>query len=282
MSPRRFRNGMAMGLKKILKPFRESREHRRARVIIVSYPKSGRTWLRAIVARTFAEQQKGVSEELSFDSFSVSRAGGALPTRYTHDDTPNTEARSYTRLERDKSRYRGKKVIFLCRDPRDVLVSCYFQATRRHDLFDGSLSEFLRSDEFGIRKILTFYNIWYASRDIPSEFLLLHYEDLHQAPHAQIRNVLAFMGIDEVDPDMLDRAIAFSRFENMRKLEETNYYGIKGMRPKNSNDAESYKVRKGKVGGYSEYLSPSDCDYADQMIKKLWCPFLERGRRSGA
>ena len=264
-----------MGLKKLLKPLGEIREHRRARVIVVSYPKSGRTWLRALVARTYAEQQMGVPEALAFDSFAVSKAAGALPTRYTHDDTPNTDALAYTKLERDKSRYRGKKVIFLCRDPRDVAVSCYFQATRRHRVFDGSISDFIRSEKFGIRKILTFYNIWHASRDIPAEFMLIHYEDLHRDPHTHLKRVIEMMGIDEVDHEALDRAIEFSRFENMRKQEETNYYGTKQMRPKDVNDAESFKVRKGKVGGYSEYLLSSDCDYADRQIKEMWCPFLD-------
>jgi Sulfotransferase domain len=57
-------------------------------------------------------------------------------------------------LETDKSRYRGTKVLYLIRDPRDVVVSCFFQATRRKKLFRGTLSEFIRSDNYGIRKIV--------------------------------------------------------------------------------------------------------------------------------
>ena len=105
-----------------------------------------------------------------------------LPTRFTHDGSSNTEGRPWQDLDTDKSRYHGKKVVYLTRDPRDVVVSCYFQATRRKSLFHGTISEFIRSDKYGIRKIVAFNRIWHAARNVPEAFLLVRYEDLHVAP----------------------------------------------------------------------------------------------------
>jgi len=34
-------------------------------------------------------------------------------------------------------------------------------------------------------------------------------------------------------------------------------------------DPESFKVRRGKVGGYREYLSPEDLDYAADALREL-------------
>jgi len=45
------------------------------------------------------------------------------------------------------------------------------------------------------------------------------------------------------------------------------------MQPGDTNDEESYKVRKGKVGGYLEYLSQDDMNFINQVIKEAGHPF---------
>ena len=41
------------------------------------------------------------------------------------------------------------------------------------------------------------------------------------------------------------------------------------LQPGDVNDPESYKVRRGKIGGYVDYLDPSDVEYADQAMSAL-------------
>lgn len=267
-------------IKKWRRRRRAAREHAAARVIVVSFPKSGRTWLRMLVGKALTEQF-GVAESEMLDAFALSRATGCLPTLYTHDDTPNTEARPWTRLESDKSRYRGKKVIFLCRDPRDVVVSCYFQASRRHDVFRGELADFIRDDRFGLRKILRFYEIWERSRGVPDEFLLLHYEEMHANPLACLRRVLEFIGVTDIDPAAAARAVDFARFDHMRELEATHHFPDKGLRPRIPGDDESFKVRRGKIGGYVDYLSADDQAWAEALLREHPSAFLtERSLRA--
>lgn len=47
----------------------------------------------------------------------------------------------------------------------------------------------------------------------------------------------------------------------------------KKLRPKKVGDPESYKVRKGKIGGFVDYLSAEDIEYCNQMLTTMHCPF---------
>jgi len=251
-----------------------------ARVFIISYPKSGRTWLRLMIGRALHELI-GLDELTMFEEKRIVAAEGMLPTFLTHDGSSNAEGRRWQDLETDKSRYRGKKVVYLTRDPRDVAVSCFFQATRRRSLFRGTMSEFIRSDSYGIRKIVTFNSIWHAARNVPEAFLPVRYEDLHVAPREVLRCVLEVMGVSGTDNGLLDRAIEFASFNNMRRMEQEGQFQSKKLRPRDSHDEESFKVRKGKVGGYVDYLDPDDRAFVDRVIRELGDPYWPASRGSG-
>jgi hypothetical protein len=142
--------------KSVRKVFRERRELAPARIAIVSFPKSGRTWLRLLIGRALCQRYR-LHEAQILDTFALTRAAGLLPTVFTHDGTSNTEGRHLDRLDREKRAYRDKQVVLLCRDPRDTVISCFFEATRRKNVFEGTLSEFLRDPHYGVEKIVRFY-----------------------------------------------------------------------------------------------------------------------------
>jgi hypothetical protein len=243
-----------------------------AKVFVISYPKAGRTWLRVMMARALKELI-GLDELTMLEENRIVAGEGMLPTLFTHDGASNTEGRRWQDLETNKSRYRGRKVVYLTRDPRDVVVSCFFEATRRKNLFQGTMSEFIRSDNYGIRKIVTFNRIWHAAQDVPDAFLPVHYEDLHVAPREVLRGVLAFMGVSCPDDGPLDHAVEYASFPNLRKMEQEGEFPSKKLCPGKSDDAESFKVRKGKVGGFVEYLSPEDRAFVDTVVRDLDDPY---------
>lgn len=97
--------------------------------------------------------------------------------RFTHDDLP--QHKRPNELEESKRAYKRYKVVFLIRDPRDVIVSLYFQKTKRVHQYTGSLSEFLYREQGSFNSLLHFYNIWAKNRNVPEDFLLLRYEEIH-------------------------------------------------------------------------------------------------------
>lgn len=253
---------------------RERRERAPAEVVIVSFPKSGRTWLRLLLGKVLCEHY-GLPESQMLETFDLSAAAGLRPTIFSHDGASNTEARHLRRLRRDKSEYTQKRVLFLRRDPRDVVVSCFFQASRRRELFRGDLSAFLRDPHYGIEKILHYYTLWYQAREVPRSFDLISYEALHSDPSTGLRAALRVMGLSDIDPQSLDKAVEFGRFENMRRMESEGRFESRRMKPGDAADPESFKVRKGEVGGHRSYLSEADQAFIDETLSRHPCPLLE-------
>lgn len=239
---------------------------------VLSYPKSGRTWLRVLIGRVFI-QHYGISEAQIFDEKTMAMAVGLKPVDFSHDETSNSEGRHMDDLSPTKDKYAGKHVLLLVRDPRDVVVSCFFQATRRKSRYEGDIHEFIRSDTHGIRKIIRYYQIWDQNRQTPASFTLLKYEDMHEHPEACLKTALDFMGASGIPDEVIREAIEFGSFERMKEMERSNSLKNKKLRPGDQSDPESFKVRKGKVGGHEEYLDESDLAYCRQMLDEMDCPF---------
>ncbi|RMI26247.1 MAG: sulfotransferase domain-containing protein, partial [Calditrichaeota bacterium] len=220
------------------------RRRQEPQIYLISYPKTGRTWLRALIGKALCERY-GLSEEQLLDTEALTATAGLPRAVFTHDGSAMKEQKSYRELSPDKRFYRDKKVVLLGRDVRDTLVSAYFQATRRIHVFEGTMSEFIRDERFGAIKMLTFYRYWYENREVPAAFLLLRYEELHRDTAGWLKKVLHFMGAGHIPEAIIDRAVEFCQFENMRRAEMENRFGSARLSPRDVQDPESFKVRRG-------------------------------------
>ncbi len=222
-------------------------------LVVVSFPKSGRTWLRVMLDRL------------------------GVRLTYTHDNSGHQKRLSLHELSVDKSAFRQHKVILLIRDPRDVVVSGYLMASRRRKLFYGCLSDFLRDERHGLEKILHFNRTWYENRHRLADFQLVRYERLHEEPQAVLEQILRFVG-QQADAAAIEETIEFCRFENMQRLEREGYfqaeYGV--LLSGDSDDPEALKTRRGKIGGYVSYLSAKDTEYCDWLIQGSGYPLMRR------
>lgn len=241
---------------------------------ILSYPKSGRTWLRALLGKALCDHYLLPEDEL-IDTYHLTHEAGLPGTRFSHDRTHLLVGLPYQWLPRHKRAYRNRQVLLLLRDPRDLIVSCYFQATKRIKVFRGTISDFIRSPRYGIEKYVRWANVWYAERNIPRAFLMLTYEDLHRAPHRSLRLTLDFLEARSVTDETVHAAVEYANFQNLKKLEKSDRFQSDVLRPSDSADPESFKVRKGQVGGYTEYLNESDVDYIDGVVRDRGCPYLK-------
>lgn len=247
-------------------------------VYIVSYPKSGRTWLRVILGKIICEQFK-IDEKYLLNTIKLTLMAGCTTINWIHDGSGLGEGYHFRKFRTDKSIFSQKKIIFLYRDPHDVMVSSYFHATKRiqkFTKFQGNISEFIRSQGFGIEKLITFYNIWYVNRHIPKDFLLVKYEELHHDTLETIKKIINYINLKDIDEELIIKAINFGSFDNMKKIEYNQSLKSKIMVASKQDDNESYKVRKGKVGGYIDYLNQDDIDYIDRVITQMGCPFYQK------
>ena len=243
--------------------------HRRTDAYLVSYPKCGRTWLRLMMGRAIARHfLLPENEDILFIRWKK-RPHPAVPMiRVEHEDHPMFKAPG--ELETSKAHFRDKKVIFLARDPRDVIVSSYFERSKRTQIFgenpyekrqavfEGSLSEFINQPIGGFDTLLCYYNIWADNRSLPAGFLLVRYEDLKADPQRELRRVLNFLGLQIISDDTLAEAVEYASFENMRKMESSGKFQSGMLSPGSQDDQDSYKTRKGQIKGYINYLNEKE------------------------
>lgn len=242
--------------------------------IILSIPKSGRTWLRAFLCAYFC-RRFGLEFTLRPGRYDVP---GFPRIVFSHDLFEH-------RTKSDRwDRVRGKylvprrelnraKIILLARDPRDCFVSLYLQLTRRDPnapvkLKQKSVSEMLRDEKFGMRAIVDVMNNWIDEFSRWDNFTLVRYEAMRASPAEHFRNLLAMLS-ESPDEDVFQEALEFSRFENMQKLEAAGAFDSNILHPGDVRDRESFKVRRGKVGGYREYLSGDDQQFAEVVMREL-------------
>jgi hypothetical protein len=243
--------------------------------VVVSIPKSGRTWVRTFLCAYFCERS-GRPFTLEPEKYDVS----AIPRIiYSHDlFEERTKADPWDRV-RGKYLIPGReirraRIILLARDPRDAFVSHYLQLVRRssetpNELKRKSLSQLLRDDAFGIDAIVDTMNRWLTEFSGRENFTLVRYESLRADPNKIFRELLAATGEHSPNPEALEHALEFSEFENMKKMEAAGAFYSKILMPGDVKDPESFKVRRGKVGGYQEYLSTEDQRYAIAAMKRL-------------
>lgn len=247
-------------------------------VYVISYPKSGRTWLRVLVSKAMCEHYN-LGTGLILDPKLLSRKANCFRTVFSHDVSGFGNRVSWKNLVPDRSHYATHRIILLTRQPEDVIVSSYFHLTQRQKMFAGSISELIRDERWGIYKILSFYNVWFANRNTPYKFLLISYEEMQRNTDKVLKSVLEFMGNKPIPDNIIKQAVEFSRFNNLKKMETENsallinYFSRRKTDRKDTKNPQSYKVREGKVNGYLKYLSSEDIEYIEQAKAELGSPF---------
>ena len=241
-------------------------------VHLVSFPKSGRTWLRLMIGKAIQEhfKLKCTDKEMT-DLHPLAKYDKIPKIRVDHDDNPHYKSPKDVSL--NKEAYCYSKVIFLSRDPRDVLVSNYFEMTKRQRLYCDDISNFLREDVGSIGALIKYYNVWASERNTPKDFLLVRYEDIHKNPKLELKKCLQFVGLD-IDPQAIERAVKFATFDNMHNMEREGNFDAGSLKVNDKEDQESYKTRKGVIKGFNDYLSSEDIKFLDEKIESELSKFF--------
>jgi uncharacterized membrane protein YkvA (DUF1232 family) len=214
---------------------------------LVSYPRSGNTWTRFLVANLI-----NPDEPVTFATLE-----SRIPEIY---DVPDRVLRRFARPRIIKSHEsfdpRYRKIIYIVRDPRDVAVSYYeFQLKRRVISEDCNLEEFIprfMDSEFEPTTgswgdhVLS----WLATRQGRPNFLLLRYEDMQQRTVDEAARIAGFLRLDQ-SPGRVARAVELSSSERMRKLEREQASQWKETK---KTRLDKPFVRKAVAGGWKSTL----------------------------
>lgn len=240
-------------------------------VYIISYPNSGRTWLRALISR-YKQHLLEISEfniklhayfsQVPYSPQYIFYHGraGELPKRTIWQGLMGAT----TQYPFDLSFCEDSPLVYLLRSPKDILVSNYFEMTTRQRKFRGNISSFIRNPRFGLDRVIAFYNFLQTQEPLGSRILTIQYEQLHNDPADVLHKILSFSKT-EIDEVKIEESVKFSHIDSMRELEMRDEL----IRPADVNanrDSRVRKIRKGKVGGYREMLSPKEIDYINRHL----------------
>ncbi len=216
--------------------------------IFVSHPKSGRTWLRYVFHLV------------------------GLDAHFTHAGSGTTSRELGRRFEgADLGLVEGRSTVFMHRNPIDTAVSFYFQVLRK-DMPAGSLrwwkrwipfklsgrmpdrdiEDFVLHEGLGVPKVCAFNRGWLDALAEHDQATVLTYEDARRDPVAAFSELFAAHGIEVED---VERVAEESSFDRMKQLESSGRYEHMMLSVGREDDPESRKVRRGRIGGYRDYLS---------------------------
>lgn len=243
-----------------------------ADAVVVSFPKSGRTWVRAMLSR-LCQIEWGLPETALLEFDNLHRSNPAIPrVLFTHDVDAMIPA---SRLPADKSHYAGRSVVVLARHPADIAVSRHFHLLHRsrdrgrRRLARAPLHEFVWTEYGGLPAIVTFLNQWAAAARSNPRIVIQRYEDF-RADTAAALSVMAQALAIPADAAAIADAVEFASFENLKKKEAEGFFDNDRLRPRKAGEAGSFKVRSGKAGGWGERF---DADVvagiADYIAKEL-------------
>jgi hypothetical protein len=255
----------------------ERRDLRRADSVLVSFPKAGRTWLRVMLTHAM-QRHLGLAEDelLVFDNFKRldARAPSVLFTHLFH------AAYSETGRARTIDALRERPTLLLVRQPIDVAVSSYHQWKHRnrdaknwlHEYPTGGpevdLDTWITHPSWGLDRVIDYYNRTVLIIDEIPGAMTVRYETLRAEPVSGLAEILRYFGL-EVPSEVIEAAVEHSRFERMQQRERDGDLPSKGgsrLAAGDTGNADSFKARRGKVGGYRDELAPATVAWAEARV----------------
>jgi len=249
--------------------------------VVISWAKSGRTWFRVMLS-SFYQIKYDLPRRRMLEFDNLYRKNPAIPrVLFSH----NNYLRDYLKDWDTLNHFRDKKVVMLVRDPRDIAVSQYFQwkyRMRPHKIRLNRFPErgdalstfdFVTSPRSGIPQIIRFYNDWAGALPYLGDLLIVYYEDMRKDPAATMCQVLEFVGTPGSDAEIA-QAVEYASMENMKKREEKSTFRGSSMRVKSgdSSNPDSFKTRRGKVGGYRDYFDDEQVVVVDKLVEDMLDP----------
>jgi hypothetical protein len=262
----------------------------RANFLIIGHPKSGNTWLKVMISRLY-QLRYDLPESKLINTDEFARKIPEIPRLAATNGYYSYEGEVGKLLASGAADnpLRHKPVLFLARNPIDIAVSWYHQFTKRQsrakqelinhfvdhpiDRRTISMWDFVRHSDIGLPSLIEYQNTWARNvRDL-EHGMLAKYEQLRSEPVPTLLEITRLMG-EKFSEDEIRAAVEWGSFDNLQKLETSGTFSQGGMKLVNANDPSTFKVRRGKVGGYRDDFEPAQVAELESLVRDNILPEL--------
>jgi hypothetical protein len=235
--------------------------------LVISFPKSGRTWLRLLVG-VYLCRVLAVDDRGALDVRRLTARAGLLRLGVSHNGaSPQRHLPLSSPLVASPIEWADRQVFLLVREAADVMVSAFHHMHNRSGRYDGDLSNYIRHPTLGLPKYLVALRRWSEQRSCASGFTIIGYRELQADPVSVLRSVLIELGQKQIDESLLRETVEFCSFRNMKRLELEGYFKGGAMLNRKGTD-QSAKVRVGEVGSSRRELSAADLEYVERSVSE--------------
>ncbi|XP_047051241.1 cytosolic sulfotransferase 18-like [Lolium rigidum] len=252
-------------------------------IILATQPKCGTTWLKAL-AFTITNRSR------------YSFANHPLLTRHPHDVVPFIEISGLSTdhadietlpsprllathmpmsmLPPDTTSSRGRRIVYLCRDPKDTLVSRLHYENRVVKGCNLSMENAFSMFCEGFSPYGPFWDhcleYWKESLARPNNVLFLKYEEIMSDPVQAVRTLAKFLGVplteEEESSGVAEEVARLCSFETLTGLQVNQVGGVdRGNKVYLDN---SVFFRKGKVGDWTNHMSQEMAEKLDRIVQE--------------
>ncbi|KAL5708490.1 hydroxyjasmonate sulfotransferase [Ranunculus cassubicifolius] len=267
---------------KSLKLFQRHFEAHNSDIILATVPRSGTIWLKSLVFAIVNRTRYTFSQH-------------PLLTNAPHQLVPFLEFMVYgnetipdlTKLEPPRIfgthvhypllpnsiKDSDCKIVYLCRNPRDNFISLWQFMNKVPNAKPLSLEEAFELYCRGVSLSGPFWDhvlgFWKASLENPKKVLFLQYEEMKKDTTCLVKKLAEFLGCpftqEEESQGIIDGIVKLCSFDHLKKLDVNNQ-----MTPRYFSRMSSRKIllRKGEVGDWMNYFTPSMISQLDRIIKE--------------
>lgn len=222
-------------------------------ICIVAYPKSGNNFLLFLIAMLLYRKKMDWATKGEMIQNVSSEPIENLPSPHlvwSHDNYDS----SYP------------KVIYLVRDPRDVVISYYHHSQKYYNdsrdfqtFFEAFMNGNIGSWETNIKS-------WLDNQGkVKNGFLLVKYENLLQDTTKEAHRITNFLNLDRTEQE-IHEAVNWASFDNMKALERKQQSHLNGN--SSSGNQTIPFVREGKANKWKSILSKEQQQQINQTFGK--------------
>jgi len=226
---------------------------------LISYPKSGNTWIRFLLSNIITDSEINFVnvEEIVIDLYK----------------TKNFKIKRFEKYNIFKShspfnvKFSSNKVVYIARDVRDVVISSYYHYKKTNKIeieFEEFFPMFLDGtvwSNFG--NWGEHIGSWIGAKSSDKEnFLLIKYENLLQDTFTSLKTICNFLNWDASDAN-IEKAVENCNFEKLQK-NEIKFENV-ALATKNTRKDIKF-FRKGTSGEWKDVLTE---DQLNQLYEKF-------------